>query len=260
MDSKRQKEILMLAMRAGDIMMKSGAEIGRVEDTIERICKACDIKDVNTFAMPSGIFVSTNNEEASNTVTHIKRIKSNSTELQKISRVNEFSRTFTTTDMTVEEGMRVLDEIEKLQPYPMSVRVVSAAVVTACFTLMFGGNALCFGVSFCVGMMCYLFSYFLNRYDINFFIKGFCSTAMATFFALLCANSIDGVAYEPVVSGCIMLFVPGVAITNSIRALLSGEMLSGLAKLTEAALIGVSLAAGAGLVIEVWILAGGISL
>ena len=44
----------MLAIRAGTIMMKSGAEIYRVEDTIERICKACGIEYVNVFATPTG--------------------------------------------------------------------------------------------------------------------------------------------------------------------------------------------------------------
>ena len=90
----------MLAMRAGNIMMKSGAEIYRVEDTIERICKSCGIEDVNVFATPTGIFVSTDNEESTNTVTYIKRIRSSETDLTRISRVNQFSRSFTTSDMT----------------------------------------------------------------------------------------------------------------------------------------------------------------
>ena len=250
----------MVAIRAGEIMMTCGAEIGRVEDTIERICKACGIDYVNVFAMPSGIFVSTDNEDASNTVTHIERLKKSDTDLGKISKVNAFSRTFTTTDMTVEEGMKVLDEIEASKPYPFQVRAIAAAVVTSCFSVLFGGDAICFGVAFCVGPLCYVFSRLLEKYDVHFFIRGFCCTAMATFCALVADASIDGMSYVPVVTGCIMLFVPGVAITNSIRSLLSGDMLSGLAKLTEAALIGIGLAAGAGLVIKIWALIGGVAL
>ena len=78
---------MMLATRAGTIMMKSGAEIVRVEDTIERICRACGIDHVDVFATPTGIFVSTDNNDASNTVTHIRRIRSSETDLTKISRV-----------------------------------------------------------------------------------------------------------------------------------------------------------------------------
>ena len=38
-----QKKVLILAIYAGEIMMKNGAEVYRVEDTITRICKACRI-------------------------------------------------------------------------------------------------------------------------------------------------------------------------------------------------------------------------
>lgn len=260
MDKKRQKDILILAMKAGTIMMKSGAEIYRVEDTMERICRACGIDYVDVFATPTGIFIATDNEESSNTVTYIKRIKSNETDLSRISKVNQFSRTFTTTDLSVEDGMKILDEIEESRPYPFWLRVLGAAVVTSCFSVIFGGTALDFGVAFIVGMMCYVFSRFLEKYDINFFIRGFCCCAFAAFCALVAAASISGVSYAHVITGCIMLFVPGVAITNSIRDFLSGDMLSGVARLTEAVIIGVSLAGGAGVVIELWGLMGGITL
>ena len=260
MEKKRQKEILMLAMRAGTIMMKSGAEIVRVEDTIERICKSCGIEHVDVFATPTGIFVSTDNADASNTVTHIRRVRSSETNLTRISKVNQFSRTFTATDMTVEEGMAVLDEIESSKPYPFWIRAVAAAVVTGCFSVIFGGNALDFCVTVPIGLACYIISRFLEKYEINFFIRGFVCCAFAAFCALLAATSIHGVSYAPVISGCLMLFVPGIPITNAIRDFLSGNMLSGVARLTEAAIIGMSLAAGAGVVIELWYVMGGIVL
>ncbi len=260
MEKKKQKDILLLAMRAGNIMMTSGAEIYRVEDTIERICKSCGIDDVNVFATPTGIFVSTDNEEASNTVSYIKRIKSSETDLTKISRVNQFSRSFTTTDMTVEEGNEILSDIENSRPYPFWIRALAAAMVASCFSVIFGGGALDFCVAVIVGLMCYIISRFLEKYEINFFIRGFVCCAFAAFCSLLAAASIDGVSYASVISGCIMLFVPGIPITNSIRDFLSGNMLSGVARLTEACIISVSLAAGAGVVIKLWYMLGGIVL
>ena len=260
MDKRRQKEILILAIKAGQIMMRSGAEIYRVEDTIERICKACGIDYVNVFATPTGIFVSTDNSAASNTVTYIKRIRSSETDLSKISMVNRFSRKFTTTDMTVEEGMELLEEIEKKKRYPFWIRGLAAAAVTSCFSVIFGGNAICFGVAFVLGILCYMLSRFLEKFEINFFIRGFCCTAFAAFGALVAAASINGADYVPLITGCIMPFVPGVAITNSIRDFLSGDMISGLARMTEAVLIGISLAAGAGVIIKLWVMMGGIML
>ena len=172
MEKKKQKDILMLAMRAGNIMMKSGAEIYRVEDTIERICKSCGIEEVNVFATPTGIFVSTDNEEASNTVSYIKRIKSSETDLTRISRVNQFSRSFTTTDMTVEEGNRLLDDIENSRPYPFWIRALAAAMVAGCFGVIFGGGALDFCVAVIVGLKalnrpCKVTPYSDSQYVVN---------------------------------------------------------------------------------------------
>lgn len=260
MDQKKQKETLILAAKAGKIMMKSGAEIYRVEDTIERICLACGMDHVNVFAMPTGIFVSINNEDQDDTVTYIKRIKSSETDLTKISKVNHFSREFTTTDMTIEEGLKILDEIDNGWKYPFWVREIAAALVTGCFSVIFGGGPLDFCVAFILGAACYMLSRFLEKYEINFFIRGFICTAFAAACALVAAASIPTVSYAHIVTGCIMLFVPGVAITNSIRDFLSGDMLSGLARMTEAALIGISLAAGAGVVIKLWAIFGGVAL
>ena len=53
-----QKKILIVAVYAAEIMMRNGAEIYRVEDTVTRICKAGRIKHVEVFATPTGIFVS----------------------------------------------------------------------------------------------------------------------------------------------------------------------------------------------------------
>ena len=252
---------MVLAVRAGEIMMKAGAEIYRVEDTITRICKSCGINYVDVFAMPTGIFVTMDKGfEEDDTYTYIRRIKSSSTDLNKISRVNEFSRRFTATDMTVEEGMKELDAIEREKKYPIGIRVICASICAGCFSVLFGGNAMDFGITFLSGAVCYSLSRLLAHAEVNFFIQGLCCTALAAFIALVAAASVPGAQYGMIITGCIMLFVPGVAITNSIRDFLSGDIVSGLGRMAEAFLTAVSLAAGAGIVLKLWVMMGGITL
>ena len=261
MNRARQKSILILAVRAGEIMMKAGAEIYRVEDTITRICKACGIESVDVFAMPTGIFVTMDKgAEDDDTYTYVRRIKSSETNLSKISRVNDFSRTFTTTDMTVEEGMKELDEIEKSKQYPPSIRAVCASLAAASFSVLFGGSAMDFCVAFIAGAVCYAFARILAHVGVNFFIQGLCCCALAAFLALIAGSSLNGAHYDTIIAGCLMLFVPGVAITNSIRDFLSGDMVSGLGRMAEAFITAVSLAAGAGIELKLWDMIGGIAL
>ncbi len=261
MEKQRKKKILLLAVRAGELMMTCGAEIYRVEETITRICRACGIDNVEVFAMPTGIFITLDNESFGDSVeTYIRRIRGSETDLNKISLINQFSREFTTTDLSIEAGMHRLDEISWTKPYHFTGRVIAASVTAACFAVIFGGNAIDFGCAFITGAICYTLSRFLSKYDVNFFIRGLVCCALGTFIALIFAASIAKAGYQPIISGTIMLFVPGVAITNSIRDFLSGDLISGLSRMVEAVITAVSLAAGTGIILKLWTMIGGIVL
>ena len=48
---------MSVAVLAGELLLKSGAEVARVQDTIERILIAMKIEDWNVFVISTGIFV-----------------------------------------------------------------------------------------------------------------------------------------------------------------------------------------------------------
>jgi uncharacterized membrane protein YjjP (DUF1212 family) len=52
-----QDKILDIAVRAGSLLLKSGAETYRVEETIVRICQSYCLS-CDAFVLPTGIFVS----------------------------------------------------------------------------------------------------------------------------------------------------------------------------------------------------------
>lgn len=254
-----QKKILVVAIYAAEIMMKNGAEIYRVEDTVTRICKAGRIKHVEVFATPTGIFVSMDNgEEDDDPLTYVKRIHETGTNLSKISKVNHFSREFFTTDLSVEEGMEILKKIDAEEEYPFIVRCIAAAMVCCFFTVIFGGTTIDALVAIISGIACYTLSLFFRKTEVNSFIRCFFCCGLAALIALSAASSIPDASYDPIIIGTIMLFVPGAAITNSIRDFLTGDMLAGTARLMEALLIAVGLACGAGVVLKVWEMAGGV--
>lgn len=254
-----QKKVLILALYAGELMMKSGAEIYRVEDTITRICKACKIPYVEVFATPTGIFLSLDEgSEDSDMHTFIKRIKGgNSIDLEKISRINHFSREFTSTDLSIDEGMIILKEISCIKPYPLLLRIFGAALVSSFFALIFQGTIRDFFCAFFAGACSYVLSVFLDKLDLNLFIRGFCCCAAATFIALGLFSAGLGSNLNSVIIGSIMIFLPGVALTNAVRDTLAGDMVSGASKGIEAVIIAVSIAAGVGVTIKLWTVMGG---
>lgn len=256
----RQKKILLLAVRTGELLMKHGAETYRVEDTIERICKACDVPYVEVFATQTGIFVSIDQgTDESDVFTYVKRISGgNSTDLKKISEINKFSREFTTTNMTLEDGTERLREIKHIKPLPIAVQMLGAALISAFFCFLFEGgipDSICAAG---IGILSYTLSLLLAKFSLNYFMKGFCCSALACFLSLLICAPFSGLHYASMLIGVQMIFVPGGAITLCIRDFLAGHMVSGLAKMAEVFIIAISLATGAGIVLALWSSMGGV--
>mgnify|MGYP000093274481 FL=1 len=67
------KEILTLAVEIGDAMLRCGAEIYRVEDSVIRILEAFGLDDFDAYVLSNGIFASANEsrEDACSVVRYV---------------------------------------------------------------------------------------------------------------------------------------------------------------------------------------------
>jgi len=72
----------------------------------------------------------------------------------------------------------------------------------------------------------------------------FCSAIFCGLLASFSAFAGLGVDIDKIVIGNIMILVPGLALTNSIRDIINGDVIAGLARLAESLFITISLAAG----------------
>lgn len=259
MISQVQKKVLILALYAAEIMVKSGAEIYRVEDTVTRICRAFKIPYVEVFATTTGIFLSLDSGDPDEDMyTFIKSIKGIRINLEKISRVNDLSRNFSKTDLSVDDGLRILKEIDAAPIYPLRLRIFGAALIAVFFTLIVGGRIPDLICSLFIGMSVFLLSLLIDRLQINFFIRIFLCCAYVTISALLLVQYTKAELVGPEIIGSLMMFLPGVALTNAVRDSLSGDMLSGTARFLEATLSAIAAAFGVGLVLQLWTASGGV--
>jgi uncharacterized membrane protein YjjP (DUF1212 family) len=258
MVNQRQKRVLILALYAGELMMKSGAEIYRVEDTIERICRVCKVDYVECFATTTGIFLSLDSKsDESDMHTFIKRIDSTSIDLDRISKLNRFSRVFTNTDLSIGDGFQQLRDIAAEKIYAFWLRVLGAVLVGAFMSPYYGADlpGMVFaGVAAGLG---YMVSVAVSKLNFAKFIQIFIGCAVCALVALLLLSFWHDLKSTAVILGAITVFMPGVAITNSARDLLSGDMLTGVSRMFEAIVIAIGIAGGAGAVMAIWTKSGG---
>ena len=68
-----REELLNVAAEAGGLLLRSGAEIYRVEESMHRIFEAYGVRDGNVFAIPSCINVTINTDGGA-PLTRVMRI------------------------------------------------------------------------------------------------------------------------------------------------------------------------------------------
>ena len=116
---------------AGKIIMENGGETYRAEETIARMGKGFGLEDVESFAVPSGLFISCRGENG-NPVTSVKRVRRLDRNLSRVNEVNQVSRLVFTGKMS---GVQALARLREIETMPGSFRgwwSLPAAFLCAC--------------------------------------------------------------------------------------------------------------------------------
>lgn len=246
------KEHIKIAVETGATMLRNGAETYRVEDTVLRILQKYSFSDAQVFVIPTGIFVSV--ELDGLMTTHLQRIKLAGIDLERISRANQFSRDYVSGAITIEEAWDKLKEINDAPTFPKPVRYAFAGIAGAFFSLLYGCTLLESVLSFIASALTILAFDTMSDSNINFFMKNIAAGFIAGIFGAVFAAVFKlfgiSVSMDMIILGPLMTLVPGVALTNAMRDIISGELVAGSTKLMEALFIAIAIAFGVGLTIQ----------
>jgi uncharacterized membrane protein YjjP (DUF1212 family) len=244
MQTDRQ-ELLTLALDIGRGLLENGAETYRVEESVNRILVAYGIPKAEVFAIPTCIITSIS--EGGDTSSRVERIFHRGTNLDRVMKLNSLSRWICNDLPSVEEIRERLNAILRERSYPLVVKVIGFSLVAAAFTVFLGGGPMDALVAALCGVVTKPVIELLERYQMNIFFADIIGGALIAGVALLAAGLGLTSQVDLVIIGALMNLVPGVAITNSMRDIIAGDLVAGLAKLIEALIIGTAIALGTGL-------------
>lgn len=244
-DQNQTFDIIDVCLLAGKIMLRSGAETYRVEDTMMRIAAAYGIKETHSYVTPTGIIFSV----SSKTPTQLVRIVDRSTDLQKVAKVNGVSRQISNGELSVEEAYAHLKEIElDAHAYPIWVQIGAASIASGCFLIMFQGGWTDFLSAVIAGGIGFSSLIYLHRLvEIKFFAEFLASLIIGLLSVLFVTLNI-GAELDKIIIGSVMPLVPGLLITNAVRDLMAGHLVSGISKGAEAFLTAFAIGAGVAVV------------
>lgn len=251
-ETERQAQAIMkIAMSAGEIMISNGAEIYRVEDTMDRMLNSCEcIEDVQVVCTYSSLMASV--EYDGEIITSMKKIKDISTDLQKIARVNDFSRDFVSKPVDLKIYANRIKKIREEEPPSNKTRIIFFALSSACFTVALGGDFHDFlATIFILSISQYISSKTANQGRKYFMDTLFSSIIIAALSVLLYEIGF-AIDYNLVIIGSIFLLFPGISLTNSVRDFMNRDLLAGTIGILQALFTAAALAMGVGLVMYIY--------
>lgn len=238
-------KLLNTSVELGCRLMSSGAEIYRVEESVRRLLQAYGLDSPEVFAIPNCVIVSVTTPEG-HPITRMRRIAGHGTDIELLERCNELCRRLCVQRPPVEEAQTLVSALaDHARQYAPWQVLCGYGLAPAFFAPLFGGGvgdtlaALLGGLA--VGL-CLLYGSRLIGSN-GFFRTAVCS-ALGALVSLLLVRLGLGQSLDTVTISVLMILVPGVALTNAMREIMAGDIISGLSRAAESILTASAIAIG----------------
>ncbi|WP_391122962.1 threonine/serine exporter family protein [Psychrobacillus sp. L3] len=232
---------------AGRLMMESGAETYRAEDTMDRMAQSQKLTESQSFVTPTGIIFSGNKALP----TRLARVNNRTTDLGKIALVNGVSRKLANAEISLEdayEELKKIDEDHKM--YPFWIQIIAASIASGAFLILFGAKLVDIPTAMIAGGIGYAIA---NKLELRTKVKFFAEFFAALVISMIATFSVVygfGNEVDKIIIGSVMPLVPGLLITNAVRDLMAGHFVSGLSKGAEAFLTASAIGAGVAIILS----------
>ena len=236
-------QYLPIFLDMGDELLSSGAEIFRVEDTLNRMGYACGAVHMNVFVITSSIVITMECPDG-NARTQTKRVRGNGgNDFTKLEKLNDLSRKFCHQPCSPEDLRHSLEKIS--HTYPTSFEQLAGSILAASsFAVFFGGNLKDGLFAGLAAVLIRLMLKFVRPVCMNEVTFQFVASFLTGCFICAGCRLFPFFHMDKVMIGDIMLLIPGLMTTNAIRDILIGDTISGVMRFIEAILLAAILAMG----------------
>lgn len=245
LEPKQCEEFLEDVLDIAKQLMRAGADAQRAEDTIRRICAAYGFVSCEAYVI-SSLIVVTIKDAAGRHYTQSVRIRATGTDLGRLEELNAYSRRICAETPDVAQVTKTLTGYRK-PPSNMALKCLGYMLAAGGFAVFFGGGALDGLAAALTATVLFFMDYNFKLRNINNVIYTFVASFLSGCIAWLLFTAGLGSNLDKIMIGDIMLLIPGLIVVNSVKELFNRDIMTGLSKLVEAALVTVAIAGGFGL-------------
>jgi uncharacterized membrane protein YjjP (DUF1212 family) len=243
MDPATLTEAMAVTLYAGELLLRSGAETSRIEETMTRLLRHFGASEPDAVATVTAIYLSAS--DGLGYQTRVRRIQGGSLNLATIDAINDLSRRAEHGDLSLPEVRAKLQAIEHApQIYTLPGRIAADLLTTAGFAILFNGNQRDLIAALPSAAVLSLVQLLLTRWRLPRLAVVVLAALSGALMGVYTAQALALPRPNIVILATVALLVPGAAIVSAIADLMRGHLLSGLARGAAAALIAGAIAAG----------------
>lgn len=243
LDRETLRDVIDLALWAGQMLLHNGAESQRVEETVHRLGTGlgCDWLDI--LVSPNAIIATTSSGIEFR--TKVRRVVGMTVNLGVLCAINEISRRVENGEMDRKAVRAELEWINTLErPYNRWLVAGMVGVSCGAFSQLFGGDAPIFFATWLAATVAMIVRQELSHRHFNTYLTVIATAFVAGLLASLprILGLLDNV--DTVLAASVLLLVPGVPLINAGEDIIKGHSVTGLTRALMGTLISLAIALG----------------
>lgn len=246
-------EALDLARAAGHVLLENGAEISRVEETMDSIASYYGVENKNFFVLSNGIFVTgSSKDKPSGEYANVEFIPIRGASLEVVAAVNQLSREISSGRYSVAQARERLEQIKLMKSKPISEQILASGIGSAGFCAIFGGSLLDCAAAGIVGLILWAVMICIGRTHTSRLLANIFGSALATLLCLLFFSCGFGLSLSHIIIGSVIPLIPGIPLTNGIRDLAAEDYIAGTTRILDAMIGFLGIALGVATMFIIW--------
>lgn len=248
LEREELRDVIDLALWAGQLLLQNGAETARVEETVHRLGTGLGSSWLDILVSPNAVVATTSSGEEFR--TKVRRVVSIGVDMSIFAEVSDLSYRVTAGKLD-RFGVRAeLERISQLMPnYNRWLVVGMVGLACAAFSQLFGGDWAVFAVTWVAASAAMIVRQELLKHYFNPLLI---TTVTALVAGLIASSaSLFDLSSQPrtAIAAAVLLLVPGVPLINAAEDLIKGHMVTGIVRGVTGLLLSLGIALGLSLAI-----------
>ncbi len=243
LDRETLRDVIDLALWAGQLLLQHGADTERVEETVHWIGTSLGATWMDILVSPNALIVTTISGQEFR--TKVRRVVSMGANLNIVCEINELSRRIASHELDRFEVRKELVRISSQRSFYNRWLVVAVVgLACAAFSRLFGGDYAVVAITFVASAVAMYVRQILNSHYFNSFLVVVVTAFVAAAIASLA--SVFRLSPEPqhALAASVLLLVPGVHLINAVQDMIRGHMVIGLVRGFTGAVVSLCIALG----------------